>query len=90
MTKETTGIGTSARLGRCINSDDTNSRLAITLVMVCGFAGLALRYGPGARYRQRHQFLVLIGAPAEPFTNYTPFTATSCCDLIGWGGHCPS
>ncbi|WP_247767712.1 hypothetical protein [Bradyrhizobium sp. 172] len=44
MTKETTGIGTSARPGRCINSDDTNSRLAITLVIVCGFAGLALRY----------------------------------------------
>ncbi|EHR04599.1 hypothetical protein [Bradyrhizobium sp. WSM471] len=76
-------IASVARPGPGTNSDDTNSRLAIALLMVCGFAGLALRY-----LAREHatddaiQFLIPwyafarshgIGALAEPFTNYTPF-----------------
>ncbi|PJG55658.1 hypothetical protein CVM73_08900 [Bradyrhizobium forestalis] len=86
MKKETIRIGTSSRADRSIGPDETppkNSPLAIALVMVCGFAGLALRY-----FVREHtnvdafQFLIPwyvfardhgIGALAEAFTNYTPF-----------------
>lgn len=86
MTKENIGIDTSPRPGRCISPDETsptNSPLAIALVMVCGFAGLALRYLTREYATvEAFQFLIPwysfardhgIGALAEPFTNYTPF-----------------
>src|SRR3954447_22848455 len=76
-------MDTSPVSRRRISSGDTNSRLPIALVMLCGFAGLGLRYLVREHATDDAiQFLIPwygfardhgIGALAEPFTNYTPF-----------------
>lgn len=84
--KTETRIGRSPGSDRCISQNETlptNSPLAIVLVMVCGFAGLALRYLAREHATvDAFQFLIPwyafardhgIGGLAESFTNYTPF-----------------
>ena len=84
MKKDT--IATSADPGLCISPNETlptNSPLAIGLVMVCGFAGLGLRYLAREHATDdAFQFLIPwyvfardhgVAGLAEAFTNYTPF-----------------
>jgi len=84
-TNITGGVGAPRGLDRCIHPDKAlaTKPLAIALALVCGLAGLALRYLV-REYANSDAFQFLIpwytfardqgiGALAEPFTNYTPF-----------------
>ncbi|UPJ44501.1 hypothetical protein IVB40_11000 [Bradyrhizobium sp. 40] len=86
MTEENIQIGTSPGPARCNSPDEallTKWPLAIALVIMCGFAGLVLRYLTREHATvDAFQFLIPwysfardhgIGALADPFTNYTPF-----------------
>jgi len=85
VTNITIGAGTPGEFERSIQREEVlrTKPLAIALMLVCGLAGLALRYLL-REYANSDAFQFLIpwytfarehglGALAEPFTNYTPF-----------------